>query len=133
MCRSDRCGDPVGTGEPRPDHALSFASSRSLSAPHSAATFSKAQGLRLRLDQLPVVLLGGLHDTLPRSPQSAEGGHKRAVLAAQYDYVWVRHVYVVVELGEHLHLHAHLLRTSLFLREDRLLRFLRTTYVSAWK
>jgi hypothetical protein len=54
-------------------------------------------------------------------------------LAAQYDYVWVRLVYVVVELGEHLHLHAHLLRTSPFLREDRVLRFLPSTYVSAWK
>src|SRR5215213_5640634 len=117
MCRSDRCGDPVGTGgrKPRPDHALSFASrAASLGAPHSAAFFSKAQGLRFRLDQLPVVLLGSLHDTLPRCPPSAEGGHKRAVLAAQHDYVWVRLVYVVVEVGEHLHLHAHLLRTSPF-------------------
>ena len=39
-------------------------------------------------------------------PPSAEGGHKRAVLAAQCDYVRVRLVYVVVELGEHLFLHA---------------------------
>jgi hypothetical protein len=48
---------------------------------------------------------------------SAEGSNKRAVLAAQYDYVWVGLVYVVVELGERLEFHAHLLRTSAFLTE----------------
>src|SRR5215216_6272570 len=106
--RSDRCEDPVGTGgKPQPDHALSFASSRSLSAPLSVAAFSKAQVLSVRLEQPPVVLPGGLHETLTRGSPSAEGGHKRAVLAAQHHYVRVRLVQIVVELGEQwLILHA---------------------------
>ena len=87
----------------------------------------------MHFDQLVVVLLGGFRDAFSRGPPSAEGGHKRAVLAAQYDYVWVRLVYLVVELEERLHLHAHLLRTSPFLRKDRLLCFLPFTYVSVWK
>ena len=53
----------------------------------------------MHFDQLVVVLLGGLRDAFSRGPPSAEGGHKRAVLAAQCDYVRVRLVYVVVELG----------------------------------
>ena len=52
------------------------------------------------LDQPPVVFLCGLHDTLPGGPPGAEGGHELDVLAAQDNYVWVRLVYVVVELGE---------------------------------
>src|SRR5918995_7334149 len=125
MCRSDRCRDPVGTEGGAPTGSRSKLRLKPLSKRSSFG--------RLLLDQLHVVLLGGLHDTLPRGPPSAEGGYKRAVLAAQYDYVWVRLVHVVVELGEHLHLHAHLLRTSPFLRVDSLLRFLPSTYVSAWK
>ena len=62
----------------------------SLSAPLAVATFSKAQGLSVRLEQPPVVLLGGFLDTLPRGSPSAEGGHKRPVLAAQHHYVRVR-------------------------------------------
>src|SRR5215210_4925428 len=58
------------------------------------------QGARGYLDQPPVVFLCGLHDTLPGGPPGAEGGHERAVRAAQDNYVWVRLVYVVVELGE---------------------------------
>src|SRR5918994_7934610 len=65
-----------------------------------------ARGACVHLDQLEVVLLGGLRDASPRSPPSAEGCHKRAVLAAQCDYVRVRLVYVIVELGEHLLFHA---------------------------
>src|SRR5215207_2532758 len=78
-----------------------------LSAPLSVAFFSKVQGLRVRLDDLPVVLLGGLQDALPRGPLRAEGCHKRAVLAAQHHYVRVRLLQIVVELGEQwLLLHA---------------------------
>src|SRR5215217_6350946 len=111
-----RCGspDPVGPsvrsgrrgGSPN-RITLSFACSRSLSAPLAVATFSKAQKVRVGLHQPPVVLLGGFHDTLPRGSPSAEGGHKRPVLAAQHHYVRVRLVQVVVELGEQwLILHA---------------------------
>src|SRR5215204_5707802 len=72
----------------------------SLSAPLSVAVSSKAQKVHVGLHQPQVVLLGGLHDTLRGSPSCAEGSHERAVvLAAQYDYVRVRLVQVVVELG----------------------------------
>jgi hypothetical protein len=71
-----------------------------LSAPLSGAVSSNTQKVRGGLDQPPVALLGDLHDALPPGPSGAEGCHERAVLAAQDHYVWVRLLYVVVELGE---------------------------------
>jgi hypothetical protein len=76
--------------------------------------FSKVHGDCVHFDQLEVVFLGGLRDAFSHSTPSAEGGHKRAVLAAQCDYVRVRLINVVVELGEHLLLHA--LSFTYFLR-----------------
>src|SRR5215211_4104522 len=71
-----------------------------LSAPLSVVISSKAQNVRVGLHQPQEVLLGGLEDALRGSPSCAEGGHKRAVvLAVQYDYVRVRLVQIVVELG----------------------------------
>src|SRR5215204_3741392 len=78
---------------PRPDHAVLRAVSLLV------VVFSKVQGACVHLDQLEVVLLGGLRDAFTRSPPSAEGGNKRTVLAAQCDYVRVRLVDVLVELG----------------------------------
>ena len=72
----------------------------SLSAPLSVAVSSKAQKVHVGLHQPPVVLLGGLEDALCGSPSCAEGSHERAALAAQDHYVWVRLVYVIVELGQ---------------------------------
>src|ERR671910_1796010 len=134
MFRSDRCGDPIGTEGGAPTGSRSKLRLKPLS---KRSSFGR------------LLLEGPSTPRWPRStsrsppwrppryppswPPSAEGGHKRAVLAAQYDYVWIRLVYVVVELGVQLLLHDHLLRTSPFLREDRLLRFLPSTYVSAWK
>jgi hypothetical protein len=54
----------------------------------------------ISLDELPLVLLGSFEDALRGSPSCAEGGHERAVMAAQDHYVWVRLVYVVAEFGE---------------------------------
>src|SRR5215211_2367310 len=108
MFRSVRRPSRDGGGKPRPDHALGFAARRSLSAPLSLAALSKkAQELRVGLKQPPVVLLGGFEYALLRSPTCAECGHKRAVLTAQDDYVRVRLVQVVVELGKLLLLYAY--------------------------
>src|SRR5215204_570120 len=92
---------------PLPRTLLNNKGAPGLCAPLSVAGSSKTQMVRVGLHQPPVVLLGGLHDALPRGPSCAEGGHERAVLAAQDHYVWVRLVQVVVELGEQwLILHA---------------------------
>src|SRR5215218_4198491 len=103
--------DPVGTEGDAPTGSR-CASLGALSL--LVFVFSKVQGACVHFDQLEVVLLGGLRDAFSRSPHNAEGGHKRAVLAAQCDNIRIRLVYIVVELGEHLLLHAlsfrHLLR-----------------------
>ena len=50
---------------------------------------------RMRPDDLPIVLLGSLDDTLLGGTLCAEGCYKRAVLARENYDVWVRLVEVV--------------------------------------
>src|SRR5687768_2376745 len=54
----------------------------------------------MSLDELPIILPGGFIDALSGGAHCAEGCHERAVLAAQENYVWIRLVDVVVELGK---------------------------------
>src|SRR5687768_18450464 len=81
-----------------------------------AAPRSTASPLRqpMLLEQGPVVLPRRLHDALLSDTPSAEGRNERTVLAAQDDHVGVRLVEVVVELGEHLLAHAHLLAATAY-------------------
>src|SRR5215212_9695364 len=108
--RSDRCKDPVGTEGEAPTGSRSKLRLQPLSSRRSSfgrRPLEGQGGLRVGLDHLPVVRLGGLQDTLPRGPLSAEGGHKRAVLAAQDHYVWIRLVQVVAELWKPSLYHPH--------------------------
>ena len=76
----DRCAGSIwiqsGGGMPRPDHAVLRAVSLLV------VVFSKVQGACVHLDQLEVVLIGGLRDAFTRSP--------RALKAATNEPSWRR-------------------------------------------
>jgi hypothetical protein len=58
------------------------------SSPPQRAFVSEALGAEPR--SVSLILLGGLEDALPGGPPGAEGGHYRAILTAQDEYVGVR-------------------------------------------